>query len=209
MIRLIITILIILPTTSYSQTYEITYKNRSKQTLTSSVCTVHTRKAAMFKINEPASEGLANLAQDGVTSGYVNELRSIKGIRKIKVGSFSSAGSKEKITIPTRSIRGRLSCVFGMLVVTNDAFPAFSNMRLPRRIGKRKRFRAFAYDAGSEVNTESCNDVPGGPCNGHFTGIAENGVISRHLGIQGIEDLNINQHGWSEPAVRGTIKRIN
>ena len=189
-------------------TYEITLRNRSNQLLTSAVCAIHNRRAALFTVGESASEGLAELAEDGDESAFAREVRRMNGVRNIKVGPFVSGKSRATITISTARPRGRLSCVLGMLVVSNDAFPAFLGRRLPKEVGQSRRFRAPAYDAGSEVNTESCDHVPGGPCDAHFVGLAENGVVQRHPGIQGIADLSVANHGWREPVVRGTIRRI-
>ncbi|MDC0357584.1 spondin domain-containing protein [Oligoflexia bacterium] len=203
----VVLVLCLVPSMGVSATYKINFKNRTSQTLTQAVCAVHSKKASIFTIGSPASSGLAELAQDGVASQFRSEVTAMTGVKATAVGDFISPGSKSTTSIT--ALRGkRISCVIGMLVATNDAFPAFQGVRLPKRVGQRVRFRARTYDAGSEVNSESCDHVPGGPCDAHFVGVAENGTVEEHGGLLGTGDLNPNQHGWSEPAVRGKITRV-
>lgn len=129
--------------------YEIKFKNLSPQLLTTAVCAAHSKKASIFKTGETASTGLARLAEDGATASFVTELESKKGVSKVVRGDFLSPGESSSITIQARP-RQRISCVFGMLVVSNDAFPAAQGIRIPKRNKKapfsrpclRRRFRA-------------------------------------------------------------------
>ena len=206
-LSLLVLCVMLIPLDSMAATYELNIRNRTPQLLTSSVCAVHRKGVEIFAVGETAPSGLSDLAEDGVVGGYRATVQQLDGVRSVKVSGFISAGSRRRITLNARR-SARLSCVLGMLVVTNDGFPAFLNMRLPRRVGQRKRIRARAYDAGSEVNTESCAHVPGGPCDAHFVGDAENGTVQPHPNIQGIADLSATRHGWREPAVRGFIRRV-
>ncbi len=117
------------------------------------MCAIHTRKGRLFEVGEAASAGLTSLAEDGVTGAFVREVRSSRGVRKVATGDFTSARSRSTVEITSKR-RGKLSCVLGMLVSTNDGFAAFSSVRLRKQIGQSRRFRSRAYDAGSEVNTE-------------------------------------------------------
>lgn len=193
--------------TVQAQVYEVQYTNRARQTLTSPVCAVHRRGAQLFEIGTAAPPGLATLAEDGDESAFAAEAQALSGVHRVASGSFVSSSSEGSIEISSR--RGqRLSCVFGMLVATNDAFAAVRGVRLPQGVGESVSFRGSVYDAGSEVNTESCEHVPGGPCDAHFVGISENGTVQIHLGIQGIANLSPEQHGWPRAVVRGTITRV-
>jgi Spondin_N len=192
---------------SYAQTYQISYKNNTPQTLTSSICAVHNRGSVIFKIGEQSSDGLKALAEDGDVSTLRRELKNKSTFKATALGEFVSKNSQSKISITSKGAK-RISCIFGMLTATNDAFVAVNSLKLPDSIGQKVNFRAVAYDAGTEVNTESCSHVPGSPCDAHFIGIAENSVISLHPGIQGIADLSVTTHGWQEPSVRGSITRI-
>ena len=102
-----------------------------------------------------------------------------------------------------------------MLICTNDGFAGRSSVRLPSRVGNERTFYARAYDAGTEINTEAYADlVP--PCDGLGQSgasdplLAENGVVRRHAGIVGgIGDLTVADHGWDEPVLKITIKRVH
>jgi hypothetical protein len=193
---------------SWSQTYEIRYVNRSNQTLTSPVCAVHSAASDMFVPGQKASEGLAALAEDGVNGTFAQEARSVRGVSATTaVGEFVSNDETGVVRISSR--RGSLlSCIFGMLVATNDGFAAARNVRLPKRVGQSRAIRGVVYDSGSEVNTESCEHIPGGPCNAHFVGLEENGTVQLHSGISGQGDLNRGQLQWPEVAVRATVTRV-
>lgn len=195
----------LLPSLVLAESYVLQYRNNAKQGLSSAVCAVHTKRSSLFTKGAAASEGLAALAEDGDPSTFIQELRNTKGIKQIIRGGFVSARGKSSQIRFTARPGQRISCVFGMLVATNDGFPAVQSIRLPNKIKQRRRIRAFAYDAGSEVNTESCLHVPGGPCNAHFIGEEEGGTIQRHEGILDIADLSSEQHGWPRIAVRGRI----
>ena len=85
----------------------------------------------------------------------------------------------------------------GMLASSNDAFTAISGKAFPR---KSVSYMAETYDAGSEVNNESCAYVPGPPCtagsgNLRAEGGAE-GFITIHNGIKGGSDLNPSHLDW-------------
>lgn len=205
---LLLSIALLGTTNLKADTFEISFRNRSKQILTTSVCATHSRKTKFLNIGDKATAGLAELAEDGGTSNFVSELRNLDFINSIKSGSFLQPSKTDKITISARRRARNLTCVFGMMVSTNDGFPAISGFRLPRKVGRRRRFRARAYDAGSEVNTESCEHIPGPPCDAHFIGTPENGVIGKHEGIKGGADIDPARYGWTGPVVVGTVRRI-
>lgn len=193
--------------TVIAETYRISYINNTPQTFTSAVCISHSNRFSLFSLGTTASKGLANLAQDGAEGGFVGEVKRKAGVDKVKVGEF--VGSKESTTLQITGKRNsKISCILGMLVVTNDGFVAFRSINLPKKINQKINFKAQVYDAGSEVNTESCSDVPGGACGSHFVGVAEKGTIQKHIGIIGGADLSPSVYGWKEPAAVGVITRI-
>ena len=97
-----------------------------------------------------------------------------------------------------------------MLVTTNDAFFAGKNIWLPGR--DKVMVQTVAYDAGSEENTEECNDIPGPPCgappNLNPTEGAE-GFVHVHAGIHGIgSEVTPAERDWNNPVAKITIRRI-
>jgi hypothetical protein len=96
----------------------------------------------------------------------------------------------------------------GMLVTTNDAFFAIRGVRVPW--SRQKVVEAEAYDAGSEANAESCDNIPGPPCGNPGVRDIEDaeGYVHIHAGIHGIGDLDSATHDWRNPVVEITIQRV-
>jgi len=96
-----------------------------------------------------------------------------------------------------------------MLICTNDGFGAIDSLQLNAN-GKTKVVYGFAYDAGTEINSEAYADlVP--PCDGMGAGtegLAEGGVVHPHAGIQGGANLDPVVHGWEGPVIMVTIEPI-
>ena len=96
-----------------------------------------------------------------------------------------------------------------MLVRTNDGFSGLDSINLFNLPGGTATFDVFAYDAGTEVNTEQetdlvfWNSIP----SGHT---AENGVIALHSGIQGLNGGFLSPYAWNTqlPVGRITITAV-
>ena len=103
-----------------------------------------------------------------------------------------------------------------MLICTNDGFTGVDSIRLPNRS---TTVLIRAYDARTEMNTESLGDIVP-PCQGLIgvTGdpgtmetnavLAEEGVVIPHVGIVGEADLQRAVHDWSDPVAKIEIKRV-
>ena len=57
-----------------------------------------------------------------------------------------------------------------MLICTNDGFTGADGLRLPKRVGAAVSATSYAYDAGTEINTEYFGDIVP-PCPA-LTGVA-------------------------------------
>lgn len=189
--------------------YRITITNATaKQVLTPPLIVVHSAKFSLFQVGSPASPGLATLAETGnntdlnaEVSGTQGVFSSIAGNAVIPYGqsaSFSfSAPKKAHISLAA------------MLATTNDGFAGLNDVALPKRGA---HYYAFAYDAGSELNNESCAYVPGPPCapdSGNLRTDHGEGFISIHNGIHGGSDLNPKQLDWRGPVAIIRIQRID
>jgi hypothetical protein len=78
------------------------------------------------------------------------------------------------------------------------------------------------YDAGREQNTEQSVDLvdpcsalgptvlPGDPDGNQDAAVATvpAEVIQHHPNIQGIGELSVAQHGWTDPVAKVTIERL-
>ena len=91
-----------------------------------------------------------------------------------------------------------------MLVRTNDGFSGLDSINLFNLPGGSETFDIYAYDAGTEVNTEAesdlvfWNSIP----SGHT---AENGVITLHPGIQGLNGGFLSAFAWNTALPVGRI----
>ena len=108
-----------------------------------------------------------------------------------------------------------------MLICTNDGFSIVHDAPLPAEVGETAAFFSHAYDAGTEINTESFADlVP--PCQGlvgvssdaEGTGasnpeLAEGGVVAPHPGIAGDGDLDAMTHAVAEQPALIVVERLS
>ena len=195
--------------TSYKNVYEITIQNLTTgQPLTPSLLAVHSSRSKIFRVGEAASDGLGALAKDGATQTIVSELKSKKYVDFVKVGKgLIFPGNKESLRIETSSKHVKLSIV-SMLARTNDAISVLDSASLRLRRGQVVTYFTNVYDAGVELNTESCSDIPAPPCSSPNSGVAEESFIRPHPGIQLIGDLEANRDAFASKVSKVTIKRI-
>jgi hypothetical protein len=153
---------------------------------------------------QTATPGIELLAESGDASLLVTELTAFP-----QVGDTASAegplppGASVTLTLDTDGGFDYISA-FGMLVTTNDTFFALISQKVPEGIAI---YYPDAWDAGTEVNNESCADIPGPPCGGSGPGgTDENGVIHIGNGIRGNGDLNPATLGWNNPVVQVVIR---
>ena len=190
-------------------TYRVTITNAtSHQVLTPAVFTVHNRNFSVFNVGDTASEGLAHQAENGDPSIIVSELEGSHGVKSVTVGTgLIPYGQSASFDI-TASKRSKFS-ITSMLATTNDAFAAINGASLPKRTAT---YFAYAYDAGSEMNNESCSHIPGPPCapeSGNARTETGEGFISIHNGVHGGSDLNPKHLDWRGPVAVITVTRIN
>lgn len=186
------------------RTYQVTVTNLTGgQAMTPFVVATHDSGFSLFDRDQPASNGLQQLAENGGVPVLVEELLANDAVADVQVAA-PAAGPPvhpgESVTVEvTANAEARWITLAGMLICTNDGFGGVSNVKVP---ADSKTLFGYAYDAGTETNTEAYADlVP--PCDGlGLSGesnpdLAENATIHRHPGISGIADLDPAVHGWS------------
>ena len=193
------------------QTYSVTITNLTKKQVFSPPLLVsHKKSIKLFMAGQPASDGIAAIAEGGDTSTLEALLGTLDEVNDFTTGGMMIKPSESMtLTVKTRGRFNQLSLV-GMLVSTNDAIYAINSTTIPY-FGK-KSLMALAYDGGSEVNTELCSDLPGPPCtadsgNARVTDGAE-GFIHVHSGIHGVGDLNEHNMDFNNPVAKIVIKRM-
>lgn len=174
-----------------SYTVTVTNLTTSGQFLTPPAFAAHTAKANIFDVGAKASPEIQEVAENGNLGPLVAALADMKGVKASGVGAgplFAGDSGTFEFTAPRRA---RMFSAAQMVVCTNDGFTGLDSVQLPRHVGDTVRVYAFAWDAGTEVNTNNLDDfVP--PCSGETTGtgmsntdLAERGIISPHPGLGG------------------------
>ena len=191
------------------QQYLVTITNITQgQVITPPVVFSHDDTFQLFTLGEPALPELVVLAEDGGTGDLLDFLATSSGVYDFTAHSdVLPPGTSVTLDISTSSHLNQISAV-GMLASTNDGFFAARGINLPAQ--RDRIVYAFAYDAGSETNSESCAYIPGPPCgnpNVRDTADAE-GFVHIHGGIHGIGDLDPATYDWRNPVVEIRIERV-
>lgn len=182
--------------------YKVTVVNLTKgQPLTPPVIAIHRDQAKMLPLGHPASEGLADLAQDGTTELLKQELRSNRYVYAVAVGKgVIMPGEKSEIIIEARFRYLKFS-VFSMLARTNDAF-------IYARASAGATTLAPVYDAGVEHNSEDCAHIPAPPCGNHNVGTdGGEGFVRFHEGLHLTRDLNGQRDTFANIAAKVIVAR--
>lgn len=173
------------------------------------VVAVHTRGADVVEPGRPASPELEGVAEDALNGPLVDALDGMRQVAtafSVDGGPIPSAASRTFTVSATRSFN-RLSIV-SMLVNTNDGFWALDAAKLKSRA---QTHYLHAYDAGTEVNDQLADNIPG-PCCGDTDrdGTDENDVVTMHPGLaEGVGDLDVDDYGWGlAPVAKVEISRV-
>jgi hypothetical protein len=194
--------------------YEVTLENLtpatgdvSSQPFSPPVLATHNSSVRLFKVHHYASDELRQIAEDAVNSPMVEKLKNSNKVFDVVEGmGVIFPGGSATFTITAKRKYNKLSVV-SMLVNTNDAFTGISKARLPRH-GK-KEYYLYAYDAGTEKNTEMTDHIPGPCCGNPLVRVPTHEKIAVHRGIQGTGDLDPEIYGWHKKVAKLTIRRVN
>ncbi len=211
---------------------------REGQILGLFVYATHNSRVKLFELGETVSPELALESESGFPYALADSLAAnpnvgatvtvpnIENIPEQLLDGVICAGGKLTTTISAR--RGhKFISLAGMIAPTNDGFVALNRVRLPK--GRRTSvYFSPAYDSGSELNDEKCENIPGLPgIRGCLPGDlntdpnfpfpdpnpeggpgAGEGYVHLHSGIHGIGDLEPSVWDWNNPVAKITIRRI-
>ena len=189
--------------------YEVRVANvTSGVYFTPTLAATHVPSVRMFRLGQPASGPLAELAE----SGDVGPLRAVldslgREVSETAVaGGLLGPGASTSFTVRGRPSQDRLS-VAAMLLPTNDGFYALDAVVLPSRGSV--SYTALGYDAGSEFNDELCAHIPGPQCGGAGLSVEDGeGYVHVHPGTHGLADLSRASYDWRNPVAVVTVTRI-
>ncbi len=214
------------PTTAM---YEVSLVNvTAGQPLSPLLAVVHNDTFQVFKVGEVASVALENIAEAGNTApltALVNDSKSvITSVAGPAAPLLPGADNlvKVNLTVPLSSLSSARLSFAVMLGNTNDGFTGLSGEAIgDLAVNASRTIDLLGYDAGTELNTESADTVPG-PATANSGGKREafnsmrddiNSVIHIHPGIvskdDGLPSSALTQaQRWDNPVARVTIKRI-
>lgn len=188
--------------------YKVTVTNlTTNQRLSAPLLVIHKPTFSLFTPGQPASEGIAYVAEDGDRAKLKMEVEAQQGVESLfEAKNGIAPGASVTYTLTAKSNYSVLSFAT-MLVTTNDGFTGVSGLPLPL---DQYTGYAPAFDAGSEANTESCMHIPGPPCSAHGVRVpaAAEGRIEVHPGILGNGELKPMQFNWSNPVIKVQIQKL-
>jgi hypothetical protein len=206
----VVTATVQVPATASSgdRTYRITITNlTSGQPLSPPVVAIHRDRDQVFRVGQPASVGVREIAENGNNAPLLAFLEADPFDR---ISAFTQAGMTplvpegrpggvqdppsgpefpDSVTFEITAGRkaDRLSFAT-MLVCTNDGFTGANSLRLPGRVGRSVTAGTAGYDAFTEINDEDfAHLVP--PCQeliGVSSGEAGEGVSNPALAEGGV-----------------------
>lgn len=207
------------------KTYHVKITNTTAyQVITPPTVVAHNGKYKMFEVTQPASVELATMAETG-NPGPLSTAASEDGnVYSVKVGMQlnEETGMMEPAVIPPghslvvtiEAPKKAYFTVAGMLASTNDGFMAAVNVKAPKK-HRYAHGHGMTYDAGSEMNNEDCDYVPGPPCGGAMNKRAEfdeatgerisEGFVTIHNGIHGGAGLDPKMYDWRGPTAMISI----
>ncbi len=194
--------------------YRVTITNITPaQTFTPQFVVIHSGRASLFQAGAAASEGLERLAEDGNPALLGDEVAHAATDTTV-AADLLEPGETVSVDIRGNPHRGYLS-IAAMLIPTNDNFMALNRVRLPRRGSS--SYHVPAYDAGTELNDQSCQNIPGPRCGGEGfnagdgEGFVHIGNGFHELGAQdadGFEVLGPATYDWRNPVATITVTRM-
>lgn len=190
------------------QRYAVTITNITyNQRFTPLLVVTHKPSVQLFAVGEPASAELATIAESGDIGPMAALLEGMpdKVFDTENSGGLLFPGDSVTVYVNARGNFNRVSLV-GMLIPTNDTFVALDSAYLSRW---QRSYAVPAYDAGSEVNDESCANIPGPTCGGEGSSMADGeGFVHISRGIHGAGDLPSIDYDWRNPVAQVSVRRV-
>jgi hypothetical protein len=164
---------------------------------------VHNANAdPLFTLGTAATAELAILAEDGnpgPLAGFYDGAKGVLSSVAFTDGAPTFVG--EKLVIPVTVTKDYpYVTIASMAINTNDCFVAINGVKL----SPGDRITGPGYDAGTEVNNELCNSMPGPGCppnSGNVRSGGGEGVVHVHRGFSGVGDLPQAGYDWRNPMV--------
>lgn len=198
-----------------TMSYKLTVANLTNgQPMSPVAAVLHNGDFEGWTLGQSATSSLELLAEAGDNSEFVNQpmvISSQTGTGVVLPGAVTELDLVVEET-PTLTLS-----VATMLVNTNDAFTGIDGLSLSSMmVGDRISHNAFAYDAGTESNSEASGTIPGPADNGEGHHVDRDDVdfVAHHPGVISLDDglgasVLTEGHRFAGPVISLTIERIN
>jgi len=197
--------------------YQVTVINTTNNQPLSPVAVItHSSTYSAWSVGSTASTGLEQLAEGGSNSQLLASLAGIDAASASGAGAIGP-GASETISVTTSASSQTLITVVTMLVNTNDAFTGLRSVDVSAlAIGDTMTINARAYDAGTELDSESAGTMPGPADGGEGFNASRsdvNNFVRVHGGVvtadDGLSSSVLNQsHRFDNPGMIVTIQRM-
>lgn len=202
---------------AWTRPFSVTITNLTKgQTFTPPIVVSYKADFQVFEAATPASVELESIAKGGDTNPLATLLQGSADVRDIVQGdALIGPGMSATFAIDVRflSDSGNSSkhiSVVTMLIPTNDTFIALDGFKV--RHDRAETVFLRAYDAGTEVNDEDRDNIPGSQCVATDPASAGEGFNADRSGAEGfiyvgnginkIEDLSQATYTWNNPVAK-------
>jgi hypothetical protein len=202
---------------SSKSSYLISVTNlTNNQLLSPPAFILHDNEYAAWQIGTSASAGLEELAESGDPGPFLTEAADNMHVYASSQGSsVIGPGNSENVEIEARRNTDTHLSFISMLVNTNDAMAGVLDASIGTlRINESITLYGISYDAGTEVNSETAESVPGPAAGGEgFNPVRDDtGFVAAHSGVVTAADGLLasaldESHRWQNPVVRLIVTR--
>lgn len=205
--------------TDENASYEVTVMNITNgQPLTPLFVVAHQPSYHLWELGSPISTSLEALAEGGDTSQLLSDAQADMDVAAASASASGpfGPGAMQSLTIDTMHDDNLQISVASMLANSNDGFTGVTNIVIGElKVGESLMTMGYAYDAGTEANTETAATIPGPAGNGEGFNAARDDVdfVSIHAGVVTSDDglstsALTEDHRWLGPTAKIVITRL-
>ena len=200
----------VMPVMSYEFTVQVT--NLTNAQPLSPIAAIAHSEGMLWQIGEPASAALELMAEGGDNSEL---LATDFAMASSSAESPLPPGEQVTLMLSTEQLDSLKISLATMLVNTNDAFTGLNAINVSSLAVNESMSRtSFAYDAGTEANSEAQGTIPGPADSGEGYNEMRDDInrVAMHPGVVSQDDGLTNsvltsQHKFDNPVARITITR--
>ncbi|WP_462166077.1 spondin domain-containing protein [Pseudoalteromonas sp. GB43] len=200
----------VMPVMSYEFTVQVT--NLTNAQPLSPIAAIAHSEGMLWQIGEPASAALELMAEGGDNSEL---LATDFAMASSSAESPLPPGEQVTLMLSTEQLDSLKISLATMLVNTNDAFTGLNAIDVSSLAVNESLSRtSFAYDAGTEANSEALGTIPGPADSGEGYNEMRDDInrVAMHPGVVSQDDGLTNsvltsQHKFDNPVARITITR--